>query len=205
MSEQVVTKDNYKQVVLKRMIAICWFILGLCFLVKIFGGNFFVIICENENFIKICDYIESSFLYYVIGYLNYVITHFIMFFYICPETKIKSKQVLAFFICFSLLSLTKIFTAKLTATLNPLLCSLVEWAIAYLFFVLISKRKLKSLFALVYINAFMIISMFVKNLSLTKIIADDVITTLIYMIDYYIMLIIIMLYSKTKNNKNKEN
>lgn len=40
MKKEVVTEDNYKQIVLKRMIIICWVILFVCFIIKIFGGDF---------------------------------------------------------------------------------------------------------------------------------------------------------------------
>ena len=75
-SREVVTKDNYKQIVLKRMIILCWILLAVCFVVKIFGGNFFNIVCQNERFIKVCEYIdENVWLQYVIGCISTLTLH----------------------------------------------------------------------------------------------------------------------------------
>ena len=47
----VTTKDKYNRVI-KRSIILCWIALAICFIVKIFGGNFFeivipLLICRN--------------------------------------------------------------------------------------------------------------------------------------------------------------
>ena len=48
-------KDSYKV-----LIRSCWALLLVCFGIKIFGANLFEIVCENERFIKLCDYIDNS-------------------------------------------------------------------------------------------------------------------------------------------------
>ena len=54
--EQKLDKIKY----IKRVIIVCWGALALCFIIKLFGGNFFQIICENETFIAICDYADKN-------------------------------------------------------------------------------------------------------------------------------------------------
>ena len=44
-------KERY----LKRVIIVCWIALAICFGIKLFGGNLFEIMCNNENFIKVCE------------------------------------------------------------------------------------------------------------------------------------------------------
>ena len=48
-----------KQKFIKRVIIGAWITLALCFVIKLFGGNFFNIICENENFIAVCNYADN--------------------------------------------------------------------------------------------------------------------------------------------------
>ena len=78
--DRVVTEDNYKQVVLKRMIALCWVLLGVCFVVKIFGGNFFAFVGESE-FIKWLSTNKIllgavQFILYCVGTMLYFLTLF---------------------------------------------------------------------------------------------------------------------------------
>ena len=44
---------------LKRVITVAWIALALCFVIKLFGGNLFEIVCHNETFIAICNYADS--------------------------------------------------------------------------------------------------------------------------------------------------
>ena len=46
---------------LRRVIIISWISLALCFVIKIFGGNFFEIICENPNYKALCEYADNNF------------------------------------------------------------------------------------------------------------------------------------------------
>ena len=45
----VTTKDKYNRVI-KRSIILCWIALAICFIVKIFGGNFFEIVVHRGLF-----------------------------------------------------------------------------------------------------------------------------------------------------------
>jgi len=44
---------------LKRVIIASWVALAVCFVIKMFGGNLFEIICNNEAFIKVCEYKDT--------------------------------------------------------------------------------------------------------------------------------------------------
>lgn len=182
--------------IIKRMIILCWCFLIFCFIIKLFGGNFFNIICENKTFINLCNFIEKSFIYYIIAYISYMLSHFIMFLYILPDIKKQDKRLVYFAICFSLFWLIKFLLVDILVKLNPLICSLIEWLLEILLYILISKDVKKSIIAIVYINLFLVISMFVRNLSFIKVVTENVIITLIFMIDYYIILELLSLYSK---------
>ena len=65
--EQKLNKEKY----IKRVIIVCWVALAICFVIKLFGGNFFQIICENETFIAICEFCDNNWwASYIIGIAN---------------------------------------------------------------------------------------------------------------------------------------
>ena len=49
---------------IKRAIILCWVLLAVCFAIKLFGGNWFEIVCANEHFIKFCDFIDRAYINY---------------------------------------------------------------------------------------------------------------------------------------------
>ena len=57
----VTTKDKYNRVI-KRSIILCWIALAICFIVKIFGGNFFEIVVHNDRFTAVCEFCQKSFI-----------------------------------------------------------------------------------------------------------------------------------------------
>ena len=57
----VTTKDKYNRVI-KLSIILCWIALAICFIVKIFGGNFFEIVVYNDRFTAVCEFCQKSFI-----------------------------------------------------------------------------------------------------------------------------------------------
>lgn len=53
---------------MRYLIRASWVVLICCFIVKLFGGNYFEIVCENENFVMICNFIDNNFWLKVIVY-----------------------------------------------------------------------------------------------------------------------------------------
>ena len=190
-SREVVTKENYKQIALRRMIIVCWILLAVCFIVKIFGGNFFNIVCENERFIKVCTYIENTFWYYVVSFITSAVVHYMVWALMFDKNKFNTKETI-------ILSSVFIFTFIIQSILYyfgfgeyVILMSLFR----YIIFPLIMKCNWKRVIIVnIFDIIFQLISMFVKNVEIMKF-DTNVIIALIFMIDYYIMFIITMLYS----------
>ena len=72
----VVTEDNYKRKSLGRAITLCWVLLIICFVVKLFGGNFFAYIDESEVVTFIINHywllLSVQFVFYMVqSYLFY--------------------------------------------------------------------------------------------------------------------------------------
>ena len=73
-----ITEDNYQEVVLKRLIIICWVLLAICFVIKLFGGNFFEIMCTNKTFIKFCDFVDKYYICLVFEFVSFILSSFLI-------------------------------------------------------------------------------------------------------------------------------
>lgn len=200
----VTNEENYKEVALKRAIIMCWTLLIICFIIKIFGGNFFNIISNNERFIQLCKFINNTWIYYVVGYINYIFTSLIFTFAICSTTKLGLKNIL---IC--IISLSICFILKM---LNRYIGMIFD----YIFYILIicnyfcrkqgysfKNSLIRTLIALILVNLFQLISLFIRDLGTFKIIEDNTLNQLIMNIDYIILLFLYMFYSIKLKRGNK--
>ena len=61
---------------IKRAIILCWILLAVCFAIKLFGGNWFEIVCANEHFIKFCDFIDKAYINYPLSCVFYITSNF---------------------------------------------------------------------------------------------------------------------------------
>ena len=182
-------KDKYKT-----LITSCWVVLLCCFIVKLLGGNFFVIVCENEKFIKFCEYCNTGVMYWVIALITYTTSGTLIFMAICKCKKPNLLFVISN-IVFTIIKLlflkysTIIFIVELFYfILIPIIYNKIYWKRAIIGFILTL--------------AFQIISLVTKNIGI-KIMNNDLITQLIFMIDYYIMLVLYWLYSiKEEENQH---
>jgi hypothetical protein len=196
---EVVTKDNYKQVVLKRAIILCWVLLGICFIVKIFGGNFFNIVCNNERFISVCHFIDTSIIRYFIYYLTFIYSMLMLYLIVKPKT--SKKNLLLYLLVISLLWVLKLIVEIFNIYINIVFANIMLFVITYLIVFLFTKKPLQSLFVIGYDFVLTLVSAIIKNIGITNAISDYFIIDIIFLIDYYILLTITMLYRKIKTNK----
>ena len=186
--DRVVTEDNYKQVVLKRMIALCWVLLGVCFVVKIFGGNFFAFVGGSAVVEYICDriYLLIPFqsMFYIIGTYPFYLT----------VTNHSHKKL-----CFAIVLFLNIMKQLVKlGTLWVYIAFICEFICMFIIPIFVFKRKW---FDVIYLNVllivFQIISLITKNIVIVDFPRADVVGY-VYMIDYYIMIALMFLYSKKK-------
>lgn len=184
--DKVVTEYNYKQIVLKRMITLCWVLLGICFVVKLFGGNFFAFVGESKVANLICNnvYLLTSvqFLFYFIGtYINLLIVF---------KDKFKVLNIL-----FTLL----MFGAKTLCNFG-FIPAFVAMIVELIFLIIIPiiinpKDWYLPIVVMAVIFIFQYIAMFTKNIGLVCF-PDNALAGFVFMIDYYIMLLLSYLYFK---------
>lgn len=184
--KEVVTKDNYKQIVLKRMITLCWILLAVCFVIKLFGGNFFTFIGES----KVAEYIEKHFwLLTIVQFVFYLVQSFLYYLVVFKD---KHKCLIVIFTAI-------MFTFKVLSALYEQLFILSTVAeIIFLIIIPILYNK-KEWYIPIILNVLMVvyqlISLFVKNINIISF-PDTTIVGYVYMIDYYIMLGLTYLYFK---------
>lgn len=182
---------------LRRVIVISWITLGLCFLVKIFGGNFFEIMCQSPNYKSLCEYANTHFwLKYLLGIVSSMICQSLFLLSIIQQYKFTKKQFIITTITVLLATLVKPYNQ----TIGIIFDIFMTFILPMIFLGKNYKKYTAIIFANVFIFAFQIVSLLVKNLSIT-IIDDSTFITLIYGIDVYIMCFLYYLY----RNFNKEN
>lgn len=189
MSKEVVTEENYKRIVLRRMITLCWIFLFACFIIKIFGGNFFRFIGESDavefiaqhwlllTAVQFVFYTIQSYLYLNImlkdKYNKFVISGTILVFITKCLTDFSSVFIVISFIC--------------------------EAIFLFVLPVVLGQKWYKPILFMILLLVFQSLSMFIKEVTLLSFINADVVA-FVYMIDYYIMLVLTYLYAKLGGN-----
>lgn len=172
-------KDKYKLLIVS-----CWVVLIACFLIKILGGNWFEIICENENFINICDWLDGSWFKYVVATLVYAPSSYLI--YLC-----LTKQ--------KLLDDWWILLILIPAPLLKDKIAILGWVIDLFVLLLMPliKGKFKNwlhvLVGNVLLIGFQFVSLLMKNINI-NLTNEPSLFALIMQIDYYIMIILYYLY-----------
>lgn len=195
---------DYKEIILKRAIILCWVLLIICFIIKLCGGNYFNIMCNNENFIKFCNFIENSIIKYIIYLFSFIFSSYLLLKIVKPDFKILSLKSLLFLICCIIVWVFKLLIELNIFTINTLIVNILDFVILYILLVIFTKRPLLSIFAVILLFVFSLISSLVKGIGIDSSITDNYFVAQIFLIDYYLMLVLSILYSKKIQIKKKE-
>lgn len=184
-------KDKYKTLIIS-----CWVVLLCCFVVKLLGGNFFEIVCENEKFIRFCNFIDGNILKYVISFIMYMTSAFIYMLAVVKNEITNVKKIIAI-VLYSALWVIKLIVYDL-----QIVATLIEFIGVIGIPILLNKKYWKmSLIGCILNFVFQLISVIIKNLSLSFI-DSSTINGIIFSIDYYIMIILFYLYRIKEDNNN---
>lgn len=193
-------KERY----LKRVIVVCWIALGICFGIKLFGGNLFEIMCENENFIKVCEYADNHFWATYVIYLVYgYVTLYFLTLAMIGEWKYSKVQL----VVFTITTILAVYV-KLLSTTTGLVFDIWQGIIMPIIFVWKKKKRIPYIFlANGLLIIFQLMSMFAKNISIGIITNNGVLITTIYSIDVALMIFLYYFYANIirKENKNGSN
>lgn len=178
----------------KITIVLCWLSLFSFWAIKLFGGNWFAIIVNNENFLAFSNAVQNTWVKYLVSLFTIVTLKYLSICAICQKFYFKGKSSLILFV---------VLVAN-WAIVNflPLEYSFISSNFAYIVFIiygLVYQTKFKKLYgvlAIVFDIAFSGISILVRNIELQ--IITDYLILLILCIDIYIMTTLYYLYSNLK-------
>jgi len=184
-------KLTYGKRVLKRTILLCWILLFICFIIKLIGGNWFEVLCNNLKFISACSYVDTHIIsQYFIGCVSTFITLSLYLLAILQRFRFNKKQTKLLIFVILIGTAVKIY--------NPLYGLIVD-LIQLLILPLLFRGKIKRTIIALSLNIiFQVISLITKNISIINFTTENILIAIIYSIDVYIMLLLYYLYSNYK-------
>lgn len=170
-------------------IVICWLSLISFWVIKIFGGNWFEIMVENENFIEFSNIVQNTWVKYLLSLITMSISYYLMFSAVVQKIVIKGVYLYTVIICiisnWAITNFVQIpFLQTVYGYILIIICGFVfqyKW------------KKLLGLVAVALDFVFVLVSMITRNISLGFV--TDYLTIMILMIDVYIMYLLYALYS----------
>lgn len=189
-------KERY----LKRVIVVCWIALAICFGIKLFGGNLFEIICNNEKFIKVCEYAENRFFakYIICFSYTFVSMYFFTLAVIC-KTKLTNTQ---FIILFSTVIIGT-FLKLINSYIGLFFDIWQGFIMPAIFTIKTPKKHWMIVVGNVLLFLFQSISMVTKNIEYGIITADDLVTSMIFSIDVLLMTVLYFAYVNLRERRNE--
>ena len=185
---------------IKRAIALCWIMLVACFLIKLFGGNWFEVVCTNEHFIKVCNFIQNNrFVFELFSFALYVFPTLTIIITISLKPIPKRKTIVFVATCLILVWASKFYKMELKTILETVAMFTLPIVVNYIeqennnFLSVFKKTWFYGLIGSLPTFLFQFISLITKNVGL-RIVSRDVLLTFILLVDYYIMIALYYLY-----------
>jgi hypothetical protein len=189
-------KERY----LKRVIIVCWIALAICFGIKLFGGNLFEIMCDNENFIKVCEYADNHiWADFILSSLYCFVSMYFLILAMCGKYKYEKWQLILLIVTVLIGTIVKIYSQKLGVVFDI-------WQIIIMpcvFTLKTPKRHFCVIIGNILVLIFQAVSLFVRDLSFGIVTENGLLIGIIYSIDVTIMYILYYLYSNFHIRKEK--
>lgn len=175
----------------KKTIVLCWLSLIAFWCLKLFGGNFFKIIVNNDNFIEFSDLVQNTWLKYLVSFFTITISNYFIICAVCQKFVFKGKAQLIVF--------AAIISMWAVSNFVPIEILYIPYYYGYIvifaFGLYFNKgiNKLAGILAVLFEFVFTSVSMIIRNIPLH--IMDNYLIVSILMIDVYIMIGLYYLYS----------
>lgn len=182
---------------LRRVIIISWISLALCFVVKIFCGNFFEIMCESDNYKALCEYADNNFwTKIVIGFISSMLCEALYLLAILERYRLSIKEFIITSIVVLISCLAQIFFVKYSFITDII----IFFVLPCYFLGKNYKKYVQVLIAWILTFIFQLVSFLTKNINLVRA-SDTLFIGLIYMIDLYLMCFLYYLYRNYKKEQ----
>lgn len=169
-------------------IILCWLSLFAFWGLKLFGGNLFEIVVENENFVALSNYIENSWLRYLSSFITIFVARYLTLGAVCQKFLFKGKSLFA--VIFAIISIW--FVVNFID--NEIVKMVYGYAVIIATGLIFQKRygKLYGLLSVALDFAFSTLSMVIRSVELSLV--YDYLISHILSIDMYIMYTLYYLY-----------
>ena len=172
----------------KQTILICWIALFSFWAIKLFGGNFFEILVENENFVKFSQLVQNTWLKHLVSLFTITLVNYFRFCCICEKFIIKDKKLIF------------VLIADITMWIcsNFISSDFIQMFYGYIFIIIFGicvQNKYKKFYGVICVGlefVFSSISMVIRNIPLE--VSEDYIISLILSIDVYLMYLLYYLH-----------
>ena len=174
-----------------------------CFLIKIIGGNWFELICGNQNFINICEWLDNNL---ITRSIIYAVLYFLsgsLIILAQLKQKIKDNNSL---IIIAIILITAIIRQLYSNRSIDGIMDLIVLILLPLIFNIIKDKKVKInkllriFIGVIIVFCFQLISQITRNIGINYV-DENCIIGFILSIDYYIMIILYFLYSNRKESE----
>ncbi len=196
-------KENYKEIVYHRAIIICWILLVIFLILKIFGSNVANIVCNNQVVINICVFIDNNLIFKILlGTISSFISYTLLYLAILRKRNFTKVEWIVMCVTIPIF-----VTLRLLFSQVSYIFDIIQYFIMPFIFSRGKKVKCIEWFipVMIYGNVlnflFQLISLFAKNVALQNV--ESTLIGVILMIDVFIMLGLYYLYSNNyKGEKN---
>lgn len=201
--KEIVTKENYKEIVARRGIIACWIILIICTALKLGCGMVFEIAVKDPAFIKVCEFVDKYYISLIIQFVSFMFSSFC----IIKSVNFKFSKTRALIISIMLV-LYWIFKTLIVLgvfSINTTLYAVLDFIVLYGLCLITYTKKdftfkglLKPLIFVALLFIFSILSAITKNIGYHGSINESFLVGFIFMIDYYIMILLTYFYRKRR-------
>lgn len=184
---------------LKTLIITCWAVLVLCLIIKLLGGNWFELATENTKFIQFCEFVDNTmWLKMLLACLIYVGSTYGLVCIILNKQYLNVKETIIFIPLMIFKSIIYWYFTTIGTIVD--ICILVVIPLILGKF----KNWLRVLISFALINVFQIVSLLLRNIGLGNFNINSAFISLLYQVDYYVMIALMYLYN-LQIKKRKEN
>ena len=182
---------------LKTLIITCWAVLVLCFIIKIFGGNWFELGAENIKFIQFCNFVDNNmWLKMLLSCILSCLSNYFIICIIINKKKLKLIETIFFMILIIIRSILSWYYSIVAFILDIVIligCT-----------TFINKKILRSLICFGIIILFQAISLVIRNIGFANFNDNSFLIQVLLQIDYYIMIFLLYLYNIKQIKKKGE-
>lgn len=183
---------------IKTCIIICWCLLAICMIFKLCGSKVFEIAVTNQRFIDVCNWLDGKGIYakYVLAGVMSITSTTILMLSASFAPKPNCKQLTLILCTVIPVWFVKVFFSKIGFILDCVSIIVIP--------AIISKKWWAGFVGLILNILFQVASMYIRGLDVGNIFATNTILSLIFSIDYYIMIALYFMYTIAIKTKKKE-